>query len=264
MGTYTGNDSNNTFTASQEWNSGDWWNPFDGYYEWRSWTIVGKGGNDNLTGGAKYDYIYGDYKGSSPSGISGNDILKGRGGGDAIYGEAGNDTLYGDYAFGAVTDGGVAGNDYLNGGYGDDVIHGEAGSDTLDGGYGNDFLSGGSGNDYVVGGAGNDYLIAYGFTFSERDQMLGGSGIDQFALTNGASVFYKGDGVNGYATVQDFAFGDKLRVKGPLTDYFLQKNINWGAGSNANDTGIFHGGDLIAVVQDNTSIQLNSAYFTSV
>lgn len=82
MGTYVGNDSNNAKTAAMEWNDGDWWNPFDGYYEWRSWTMTGKGGSDQLTGGAKNDYIYGDYKlgAYSVTGIPGNDVLTGRGG----------------------------------------------------------------------------------------------------------------------------------------------------------------------------------------
>lgn len=298
MGTYIGNDSNNVKTATQEWNSGDWWNPFDGYYEWRSWTMVGKGGNDQLTGGAKNDYIYGDYKlgGYSTTGIPGNDVLTGRGGDDYIYGEEGNDVLYGDFAFGS---GSGAGNDYLNGGSGNDAVYGEAGvdtlvggtgddylnggndndylygesgNDTLVGGYGNDYLSGGdqndnlygeSGNDTLVGGYGDDYLNGYGNTLYEKDTLVGGYGADRFALGSSSTVYYKGDGVNGYATIQDFVFGDKILIKGSLFDYTLDKNYNW-AGSSTKDTAIFHSGDLIGVVQDNTSIQLNSSYFTTI
>ncbi|WNZ22108.1 calcium-binding protein [Leptolyngbya sp. NK1-12] len=298
MGTYVGNDSNNAKTAAMEWNDGDWWNPFDGYYEWRSWTMTGKGGSDQLTGGAKNDYIYGDYKlgAYSVTGIPGNDVLTGRGGDDYLYGEEGNDTLYGDFAFGSGTG---AGNDYLNGGSGNDILYGEAGNDTLVGGFGDDYqdggtgndalygesgndsLVGGSGNDYInggdsndnlfggsgndtlVGGYGNDYLDGYGNTLYEKDQLIGGYGADRFALGSSTNVYYKGDGTNGYATIQDFVFGDKIQVKGALNGYTLEKNYDWGVGTSAKDTAIFHSGDLIGVVQDNISIQLNSSYFTT-
>ncbi len=304
MGTYTGNDSNNNYTASTEWNSGDWWNPFDGYYEWRSWTMVGKGGNDRLTGGSKTDYIYGDYKfgAYSSTGVSGDDILTGRGGNDYIYGENGNDVLYGDYAYGSVTgDGGVSGNDYLYGGYGNDSVYGEAGYDVLygEGGYdylnggadsdslyggseadtlvgdsGYDYLNGGTDNDYLYGGsqsdslvgdAGNDYLSGYGYTLYEKDWLNGGTGYDTFVLGTSSGAHYTGDGINGYATISDFTAGvDKIQVKGSLGGYTLQAGY-WGVGSSTTqDTGILYYGELIGIVQDNTSIQLNSSYFTAV
>lgn len=304
MGTYTGNDSNNTYSASQEWNSGDWWNPFDGYYEWRPWTMVGKGGNDKLTGGAKTDYIYGDYKlgGYPTTGLSGHDTLAGRGSADYIYGENGDDLIYGDYGFGSVTgDGGVAGNDWLYGGYGNDSIYGEDGddilfgeggydylsggnghdsiyggteADTLSGEYGNDYLNGGDQNDTMYGGAGSDtlsggngddYLGGYGVTLYEKDWLNGGAGYDKFVLGTSYNVQYTGDGINGYAVVSDFTYGfDKIQVKGSLSNYNLQQGY-WGTGSSAiQDTGILYNGELIGIVQDNTSVQLNGSYFVTV
>jgi Ca2+-binding RTX toxin-like protein len=75
-------------------------------------SIVGTDGNDQLSGGAGSDTIYG---------MGGNDFLAGNDGADSIVGGTGNDTIYGD-----------------------------AGNDSIEGNGGNDLLSGGSGQDSYV------------------------------------------------------------------------------------------------------------------
>lgn len=267
MGTYIGNDSNNVKVAEQEW---VFW-PFS--KEWKSWTMVGKGGHDSLTGGEKDDYIYGDFKLGSyaATGISGNDTLRGRGGHDRLYGEAGVDVLYGDsgydYLFGGSDRdylyGGTDG-DSLYGESGDDCLYGESGYDYLNGGTGNDYLYGGSQTDTLVGDSGNDYLNGFGSTLYEKDSLYGGADADRFVLGDYYGVHYTGDGFNGYAIINDFTYGwDKIQVKGSLNNYQLKTDMNL-VGSSASDTAIFYGNELIGVVRDNTSIQLTSAYFTSV
>ncbi|MFM6045754.1 MAG: hypothetical protein ACKPCC_24665, partial [Dolichospermum sp.] len=74
------------------------------------WGIYGGDGNDNISGGA------------------GNDNLFGEEGNDTLNGEAGNDELYGGN-----------GNDVVNGDAGDDVLYSDAGNDTLNGGTGFDY-----------------------------------------------------------------------------------------------------------------------------
>lgn len=87
--------------------------------------------------------------------------------------------------------------------------------------------------------------------------LTGGDDADTFSLgynwTSGrVSVNYMGAG---YATITDFDWweGDKIRVGGSIGDYTLNKSLNFG-GDSALDTAIYKGGDLIAVVQDTTSV----------
>jgi len=76
--------------------------------------------NDNLTGSANSDVIYG---------LAGNDNLSGLAGTDIIYGDDGNDTISGGDD-----------DDKLFGGDGDDAISGGDGNDTLRGDLGDDFI----------------------------------------------------------------------------------------------------------------------------
>ena len=157
--------------------------------------VEGRGGNDNLLGGAGDDII---------DGGADNDSIQGAGGNDSLTGGTGNDTLRGH-----------AGNDTLEGGDGDDRLYDTSGSDVLRGGAGNDSLDGGANNDTLEGGTGNDTLVA----FSGADSLSGGDdadthviydggmsstvaggegGVDQDtldfrALTNAVTVTYSGD-----------------------------------------------------------------------
>src|SRR6266550_4340307 len=65
-------------------------------------------------------------------GRAGDDTITGGGENDVIWGRAGNDKVFGD-----------TGDDVLTGGLGDDRLFGGFGDDTIDGGDGNDYLQGG-------------------------------------------------------------------------------------------------------------------------
>jgi Ca2+-binding RTX toxin-like protein len=98
------------------------------------------------------------------------DIL-GRGGDDRLSGQIGEDTIDGGEGGDSIF--GLGGNDSLEGGVGDDRLRGdepfeftppdligEAGDDVVNGGEGNDQLDGGNGSDSVTGGAGDDFYAA--------------------------------------------------------------------------------------------------------
>ena len=98
--------------------------------------LIGKGGDDRLTG------LSGD---DSISGGAGDDILNGGAGNDTLSGGAGNDQLYGG-----------ADDDSLSGGNGNDTLVGGSGVNKLFGGEGDDHFVVGNGIDIMWGGAGND------------------------------------------------------------------------------------------------------------
>jgi Ca2+-binding RTX toxin-like protein len=121
-------------------------------------TLVGKGGNDDLTGLTK----------SIVFGGSGNDILRVFGGQATLYGGKDNDTLLGNVGAGSNVLFGDLGNDSLVGGLGD-TLYGGAGKDTLLAGV-KSFVSAGADNDSLVsasqatlyGGKGDDTLVGSG------------------------------------------------------------------------------------------------------
>ncbi|BAY62024.1 hemolysin-type calcium-binding region protein [Calothrix brevissima NIES-22] len=126
-----------------------------------NYTLLGQGGNDNLTGGNGRDNLFGGF---------GNDTLDGSNGNDNLYGDFGDDLLIGGN-----------GNDQLFGGLGDDLLYGDAGNDRLFGDLGDDIVYGGSGNDFLDGSIGNDLLF-------------GGSGNDNLNGSVGSDVLFGGDG----------------------------------------------------------------------
>lgn len=214
--------------------------------------------NDNAAysgnGNSLNNHIIGNSFNNSLSGWDGNDIVEGEGGNDYIWGDDGSDNLIGG-----------EGNDWLSGGNGNDALYGDEiagsttaiGNDTLYGGSGNDLLYGGRGSDSLNGGSDNDFLNGYGTTgydSLEYDTLTGGGGADTFGLGYNGSwtdIAYLG---NGYATITDFdrAEGDKIRLGGGIGDYTLEfTNFS---GSSALDTLIKRGSDLIAVVQDTTTV----------
>lgn len=81
-------------------------------------------------------------------GGTGNDQLSGGANDDAIFGVSGSNTL----------DGGI-GNDVLTGGSDDDASFGGDGDDEIKSGSGNDILHGGAGADVLEGGAGDDVYV---------------------------------------------------------------------------------------------------------
>jgi Ca2+-binding RTX toxin-like protein len=153
--------------------------------------ILGRGGNDTITGGAGSDTILGG---------AGDDVIDGGLGADFIAGDEGNDTLT--YASrtqplvvvmdGIANDGEAGEGDNVDGTIdtifggaaadridaqtqsGGKAIYGNDGNDTLTGGDGDDRLNGGLGDNHLRGAAGDDDLVGrYG-----RDVFHGDAGID--------------------------------------------------------------------------------------
>lgn len=219
--------------------------------------INGTDFNDN---GIDKKKLVGTNENDSIHGKAGNDILSGLDGRDLLYGGAGNDVLDGGDGYDDLK--GAAGNDTLYGDGGADHLYGGFGNDYLVGGRSDDFLYGGTGNDILLGESNNDYLVGYSFGQNEFDTLTGGTGKDTFLLDDGKSLYYLG---NGYATITDFSLAetDKIHIKGLIADGYSLELGNW-EGSNAQDTGIFYLGDLIAVVQDRNSINLyqNQVFIT--
>ncbi|MCC1493894.1 calcium-binding protein [Cognatishimia sp. F0-27] len=119
-----------------------------------TFTFLGKGGRDTITGGANVEII---------DGGEGNDSLDGGGGNDSLFGGIGSDTL----------DGGI-------------------GADSLEGGEGNDtLLSGEEGDaaDTLRGGENDDILEKQSFTASSAIGTFdGGSGTDLFFFSASGSI----------------------------------------------------------------------------
>ena len=175
---------------------------------------------------------------------------------DWMYGYGGLDSLFGQ-----------SGDDFLFGGIGNDFLYGGTGNDYLSGGDDNDYLSGGQGSDTLDGGAGEDTLNGYDFTVGELDTLTGGSGADEFILgsnydpVNGyygeGTVYYQGDGNDGYALITDFNWmeGDKIILNGTENDYHVEYG-DYGFGTASYDTAIWHYSngsyDLVGVAQDAT------------
>jgi hypothetical protein len=75
-------------------------------------------------------------------------------------------------------------------------------------------------------------------------------------LGSGAGNYYQG---SGYALIVEYVgILDRIQIKNTGSLRLSWENR---AGTSALDTAIYQGGDLIGVVQDNTSISLNSSYF---
>lgn len=152
-------------------------------------------------------------------------------------------------------------NDYIFGADGGDRLYGGLGNDTLAGGEGNDYLDGGDGDDILQGSDTLNYYYGIpGLTVPEYDTLVGGAGRDTFVIGTNRGNLNMG---LGYAVIADFtSFVDRIQVKQSGVSITLKKENMLGGG--ALDTLIYNGTDLIAVVQDNSSLQLNSSYFNFV
>lgn len=258
--------------------------------------INGQGGNDSLTGLTGNDTLRGGAGNDTLDGGYGFDLMDGGSGIDTVtydfYG-GGIDAnlLTGVVGFpgnSPLTDTvrhvenmiGSRGNDNLIGSEGNNVLSGNHGNDTVDGGLGDDHLLGDAGNDVLIGGkqyigiisdpnSGSAYI-----TWVDRDTVTGGSGADTFVIGDRYHSYYQGTGV---ATITDFngVEGDVIQLYGAQSAnptfksyggfkaHTLDLTQNYG-GSVALDTAIYYGGDLIAVVLDNTSLTSNNFTVTTV
>ncbi len=123
--------------------------------------IHGGDGDDDVTGSAVADWLWGDADDDALYAGAGDDHVFGGSGNDHIEGGEGSDSLDGS-----------AGDDLILGGGGDDALFGSEGNDVIEGGAGRDALVGNLGNDVLKGGGGADQFI-----FTEID--LGTSGVDK-------------------------------------------------------------------------------------
>jgi Ca2+-binding RTX toxin-like protein len=150
-------------------------------------------------------------------------------------------------------------NDYIFGANGNDYLYGGLGNDTIAGGQGNDYLSGGDGDDILKGSDIINYYTGIpGLSVPEFDTLIGGSGRDTFVIgTNQASLNIG----PGHVVIDDFtSFVDRIQAKNRFLTLRKQNMI----GTGALDTLIYTGSDLIAIVKDNSTLQLNSTYFNFV
>jgi Ca2+-binding RTX toxin-like protein len=154
---------------------------------------------------------------------------------------------------------GAAQNDYIFGADGGDRLYGGLGNDTLAGGEGNDYLAGGDGDDILQGSDTLNYYYGIpGLTVPEYDTLVGGAGRDTFVIGTNRGNLNIGPG---YVVIADFtSFVDRIQVRASSITLKKQNMV----GGGASDTLIYNGTDLIAVVQDNSSLQLNSSYFNFV
>jgi len=147
-------------------------------------TIIGGGGDDDLSGeegddsvlgGGGDDYLWGDEGNDTIDGGKGDDAIYSDDGNDSIEGGEGDDTIYAGAGDDDVS--GDGGDDDIWDGWGDDDIEGDGGEDDISGGKGDDDLDGGDGGDDLSGGSGDDELIGD----SGDDEMDGRAGDDTLA-----------------------------------------------------------------------------------
>ncbi|MGB5915784.1 MAG: hypothetical protein WBG63_13030 [Phormidesmis sp.] len=206
-------------------------------------SIFGSQGNDTIFAGEATGEI---------AAQGGDDVVYGRELQNSIWGGIGNDQIWGGSANDQlIGDDGGATESELDG---KDVLYGGGGNDSIWSGGGDDALYGQAGDDLLVGGGGNDRLQGTDdLVTSDRDQLYGGLGRDRFVLGNSQGAFYQGDG---YAIIKDWEAGiDKLQlgIGQEISRYRLEASQILSEVA-ALDMGVYFNSDLIAVVQNTTSV----------
>ncbi len=121
----------------------------------------------------------------------------------------------------------------------------------------NDNLMGNGGHDTINGGAGDDIIngtdgIVAGYL--ERDVLNGGDGADTFVLGDKTQAYYANGGAQDYAVIQDFKYGlDNLQLHGAAVDY---QQVQQG-----NDVHLTRNGDLVAILENNSTLTINIGGF---
>jgi Ca2+-binding RTX toxin-like protein len=149
---------------------------------------------------------------------------------------------------------------------------GNALANSLTGNAKNNVLSGGDGNDVLLGGFG------IGLAGVEVDRLAGGTGADTFILGDATNGRYYDDrsslsaGKTGYARIEDFtpSQGDKLKLKGAATEYYLGASgvsgvPGIGLYHDTNANGVSSLDELIAILDSAESLTpantINAAIF---
>ena len=120
-----------------------------------------------------------------------------------------------------------------------------------------DILFGNSGHDKIHGGVGNDIIsgtdkVAAGYY--ERDRVTGGGGADRFILGDATQAYYATQGSQDYVVIQDFnASEDVVQVYGLASEYTQQQQ--------GNDVFLSRNGDLVAIFEDVSSLDITGAAF---
>ncbi len=193
--------------------------------------FLGGGGNDQMFGGAGSDILIGGAGADVLNGGEGTDTASYATSTTAQYIDlqvsglnSGTEALGDTYSSienliggsGSDTIRGNAGNNFISGGAGNDLIVGRHGNDVLQGAAGNDILVGGLGADALKGGAGTDIASyatsttgqyidlqvvgvntgaeALGDTYSDIENLVGGSGSDDIRGDDGDNVINGGSG----------------------------------------------------------------------
>ncbi len=126
-------------------------------------------------------------------------------------------------------------------------ISGES-NDNITGNGGNDTISGGAGDDVING---TDEIVA---GYWEKDVLIGGAGVDKFILGDAARAYYATSGHQDYAVIEDFDSSvDKIQLHGSAIDYQQQQQ--------SNDLFLSRNGDLVAILENTKSVNLNSSGF---
>jgi RHS repeat-associated protein len=229
--------------------------------------IFGLRSADNLFGHSDRDLLFGNQDNDFLDGDDDNDTLYGGQNDDTLMGHNGQDLLFGnrhsDYLEGGDE------NDWENGNQLADQVKGGSGEDTLYGGQGNDTVTGGTGNDLLFGDKGDDCIIGVEPNSNtpgqgEIDILTGGEGSDIFKLGSSTEAYYIGNQDLDYAVVSDFDPNfDILQLSGSLNDYRIEVTVM--SENQTSVTQIYQlkaeGEDLIATLQNTSSLSLEESYF---
>jgi Ca2+-binding RTX toxin-like protein len=250
MGTYWGNDANNTFTG-------------DSGVDY----MYGNGGDDTLNGNAGDDKLYGG---------GGIDNLNGGLGLDTLYGGADNDFYNLIYDFDNVIEKPGEGIDKVNAwfdyqlpdnvenlglqgnavfGFGnglDNTLYGNAQNNILYGFVGDDWLHGGDGADTLLGGQDDDHLDGQ----AGADTMEGNTGDDFYYVDNPGDVVKEkvGEGIDAVLAHTTYALADNVEYlfliegDGAINGYGNGLD-NWINGNSSDN--VIGGGDGHDVIHGN-------------
>jgi len=243
--------------------------------------LYGGGGNDSLVGGAGDDTLSGGAGKDALVGGAGNDTYDFGDATDIITESAGGgiDTVWisgvKNYTLGSnlenlsiedKEDVRAYGNSLANvitGDGGDDTLYGGAGDDTIDGGSGADYINAGKGNDRIIyaagdtiiGGDGTDTLDAGGWgnslnidlvsSYTDIENIIGGTGDDILAGNNLANVLNGGTGKD----IIDGRGGNDTIVYDPEDD------LKGGDGVDSLDASLLTGDLIISIATQYTDFE---------